>query len=156
MATATRSEPPRARAHGTVRISLPAKIAYDPRALKASIGSLLERLGCPKCFSGADCLFTHERDFVVDAKGAVTAVGAGPTPNPWKAGPLPDPWKEAIATVSLPPGARYDINKVFKAVDKVIDIIGAHPCHSGIDILYQNELKVIGFNEQLEAQQFGG
>jgi len=64
---------PKIRARGTVRVSLPAKIAYDPAALKKSIGSLLERLGCRRCFSGADCHFTHERDFVADVKGTVSA-----------------------------------------------------------------------------------
>jgi hypothetical protein len=143
----TLDDQPRIRARGTVRVSLPAKVAYHPEALKQSIGSLLERLGCGKCFSGADCLFTHERDFVVDAKGMISAVELNPQPLPPKAG---------MATVSLAGGARYDIDKVFKAVDKVIDIIGACPCHSGIDILYLNELKVIGIDAKGTAQQFGG
>lgn len=140
---------PKIRARGTVRVSLPAKVAYDPEALKTSIGSLLERLGCGRCFSGADCLFTHERDFVVDAKGMISAVELNPQPLP----PGPPPER---ATVSLAAGARYDIDKVFKAVDKVIDIIGACPCHSGIDILYLNELKVIGIDAQGAPHQFGG
>lgn len=145
---------PKVRAHGTVHVKLPAKIAYDPNALKKSIGSLLERLGCTRCFSGANCFFTHERDFIVDAKGALAA---DPQPEPWVLGPLPDPWRSAgSVTVSLARGPRYNIDKVYKAVDKVIDIIGSCPCHSGIDVLYINELPVIGVNEQLEAQQFGG
>jgi hypothetical protein len=138
----------RIRAHGTVRVSLPAKIAYDPKALKASITDLLERLGCPRCFSGADCLFAAERDFVVDPQAVASAVT--------HLGPQPDPWRVSAATVSLARGVRYDINKVFQAVDKTIDILGQCPCHSGIDVFYRNELTVIGVNEQAEAQQFGG
>src|ERR1700680_5022804 len=52
---------PKVRAHGSIRVSLPARIAYNPDALKKTIGGLLEQLGCPRCFSGADCLFTFER-----------------------------------------------------------------------------------------------
>jgi hypothetical protein len=142
---------PKIRARGTVRVSLPAKAAYNPDLLKQSIGSLLERLGCPKCFSGADCFFTHERDFLIDAKNGISAVALNPQPLP----PEPPPDK-AMAVVSLAPGNRYDIAKIFKAVDKVIDIIGECPCHSGIDVLYQNELKVIGVDAKGEAHQFGG
>lgn len=140
---------PKIRARGTVRVSLPARVAYQPDALKKSIASLMERLGCPNCFSGANCFFTHERDFLIDAKGVLAggAVALNPQPLP----PV-----DGYATVSLAPGARYDIKKVYKAIDRVIDLIGPCPCHSGIDILYLNELKVIGINERLEAQAFGG
>ena len=68
---------PKLRAHGTVRVKLPAKVAYDPSALKKSIGELMERLGCPKCFSGANCFFTHEREFIYEAK----SLAAGPLPE---------------------------------------------------------------------------
>jgi hypothetical protein len=140
---------PKIRARGTVRVSLPAKIAYHPEALKQSIGSLLERLGCARCFSGADCLFTHERDYVVDVKGGISAVTVELNPQPL-------PPRADHATVSLASGVRYDIDKVFKAVNKVIDIIGSCPCHSGIDVLYLNELKVIGIDAHGESHQFGG
>jgi hypothetical protein len=148
MPKAVESELP-VRAHGVVRVSLPAKIAYEPEALKRTIGGLVERLGCPRCFSGADCVFTLERDFAIDAKGELASVARELNPQPLPPG-------RGTATVSLTRGVRYDINKVFQAVDRVISILGACPCHSGIDVLYQNELPVIGINEKGEAQQFGG
>jgi hypothetical protein len=146
MATAIDIQP-KTRARGTVRVSLPAKVAYNPDALKKTLGNLLEHLGCPHCFSGADCLFTFERNFVVDPEARFNAVALNPHPIP------PG---EGTAIVSLGRGIRYDINKVFKAVDSVIHTLGACPCHSGFDVLYQNELPVIGINDKGEAQQFGG
>jgi len=140
---------PKVRAHGTIRVSLPAKVAYSPDALKRSIATLMEDLGCPRCFSGADCLFSFERNFVVDPAGRLSAVASELNPQPL-------PPHESTAMVSLARGARYDIDKVFKAVDNVIRTIGACPCHSGFDVLYQNEINVIGINERGEAQQFGG
>jgi hypothetical protein len=137
---------PKIRAHGPVRISLPAKIAYNPDALKKTIGGLLEQLGCPRCFSGADCHFTFERDYVVNPQGVLAAVELNPQPLPPRA---------STATASLAPSIRFNIDKVFKAVDQVINSLGPCPCHSGFDVLYQNELPVIGVNEQ-GAQQFGG
>lgn len=145
MATAIDSQP-KARAHGAIRVSLPAKVAYNPEQLKETIGTLLERLGCPRCFSGADCLFTFEREFVVDPQNRLSAVALNPQPLP--------PREMAIA--SLNSGIRYDINKVFKAVDSVIHTLGPCPCHSGFDVLYQNELPVIGITEKGEAMRFGG
>jgi len=151
MSTAT-AKTPQLRTHGTVRVTLPAKIAYEPEALKRTIGGILGRLGCPTCFSGADCHFTNERDFVVDPAGAIahSAIGAANEINPQ---PLPP---RSAVTVSLAPGIRSNIDGVFKAVDSVIKTIGACPCHSGFDVLYQNEITVIGVNEHGVAQQYGG
>lgn len=146
------SKMPQAHAHGVVRVTLPAKVAYEPEALKRTIGGILGRLGCPTCFSGADCHFTNERDFVVNPEGVIAASGraAASELNPQ---PLPP---RSTATVSLAPGARFNIDKVFKAVDAVINTLGPCPCHSGIDVLYQNEITVIGINEAGVAQQYGG
>lgn len=137
----TITDPP-IRARGVVRVSLPAKIAYNPDALKKSLTGILDKLGCPRCFSGADCYFQHERNFVVDPAAQVSI------------NPQPLPPREA-AVVSLAPSLRYDIDKVFKSVDAVIKGLGACPCHSGIDVLYQSELPVLGITEKFEVQQFG-
>src|ERR1700704_5787283 len=118
---------PKIRAHGPIRVSLPAKIAYNPDALKKSIGGLLEQLGCPRCFSGADCLFTVQRDFVINPQGGVDAAAAELNPQPL-------PPRASHATASLGHGMRFDIDKVFKAVDHVINTLGPCPCHSGFDV----------------------
>lgn len=136
------------RAHGTVRVSLPAKVAYSPEALKKSLTGILDKLGCPTCFSGANCWFQAERNFVVDPAGAVNNIALNPQPLP--------PGPVLHATVALSPGMQFDVNKVLRAVDAVIKGLGPCPCHSGIDVLYQNELPVIGVNEKFEAQTFGG
>ena len=129
---------------GPVRITLPANVAYDPKALKKSIANIVERLGCPKCFSGADCFFTNERDLVIDSKLAVNPV----------LGPQPEPWSQNTYTVGLSSKVRHDLDKVFVAIDKAIDIIGAHPCISGFDFHFQDELRTIVVNEKLEATRF--
>jgi hypothetical protein len=134
------------RARGPVRITLPASVAYDPRALKKSIANIVERLGCPKCFSGADCFFRNERDLVIDPK---LAVGSALVQ-----GPQPDPWNPTTYTVGLSGRVRHDLDKVFVAIDKAIDIIGAHACISGFDFLFQDELRTIVVNEKLDAQRF--
>jgi hypothetical protein len=126
---------------GAVRITLPARVTYDPDALKESIGRLAELIGHPDCFSGADCLFQMERDFLFDPEGSA---------NP---GMAPTAGAEAAMTVGLSPRVKYDIGTVMLAVDKVIDLIGPHPCISGFDVLFKDQMIVI--NEELEAQRFG-
>ena len=138
---------PTIRARGTVRVSLPAKIAYNPDALKKSLVAVLEGMGCPRCFSGANCLFQSERNFVVDPAGALNRAALNPQPLPPRESPV---------TVSVASGVRYDIDKLLRAVDGVIKNLGPCPCHSGIDILYQSELPVLAITEKGEVQAFGG
>jgi hypothetical protein len=146
MAVDTKTAATPARARGTVRITLPASVAYDPKALRKGIANIVERLGCPRCFSGADCFFTTERNLVIDPK---LAVSPGLT-----AIPEPTPWSENTYSVGLSKKVRYDLDKVYLAIDKAIDIIGAHPCISGFDFHFQDELRTIVVNEKLEAQRF--
>jgi hypothetical protein len=125
-------------------------VAYNPDALKKSIASVAEQIGHPRCFSGADCLFQMERAFAVDAQGRVAAE---PNPEPWRVfEPSPDPWR---VTIGLSSGVKYDLDKVLTAVDRVIDLIGPHPCISGFDVLLRDELNLIVVNEQLQAQRYG-
>ena len=128
-------------ATGTVRISLPASVTYSPDRLKRSIAELAESIGHPQCFSGANCYFQMEREFVLEGDNVVARSDSS------KATPEPVPWKVALA-----PRVKYDLGSVQRAIDKVIDLIGPHPCISGADVLFQEEMIVV--NEALEAQRF--
>src|SRR5215475_13141438 len=79
----------------SVRITIPAAVAYNLDAFQKSIASLVERLGCRPCFSGADCTFLLERDWVIDEKlethALATSIVRDPSPEPWRS-----------ATVTLP------------------------------------------------------
>jgi len=50
----------------TVRISIPAKVAYDIGALHKMLDNLAQTLGCNPCVSGADCTIHLIRDYLVD------------------------------------------------------------------------------------------
>ena len=148
MAKTTAASNARPAAAGPIRVTIPAKVAYNPDALKKSIAQLVERLGCPQCFSGADCLFEMERRFVLTAQ-------QNPEPQPWlPATPAITEQPAHMRTVGLAKGVRYDINKVFRAIDKTIDIIGAHPCISGFDIFFKDVLQQIVIPENFEARAF--
>jgi hypothetical protein len=148
---ASSSSAPRVQSRGTVRISLPASVAYNTDALKKTIASVVERIGCNTCFSGADCHFSLERNLIADQHGAVSA---NPDPVPWsRSNPPPVPWD---VVVGFQGNVAYDIEKVYKAVENVILTLGRCPCHSGFDVSYLNEITIIGINPNLQAQQYGG
>ncbi|HLY97481.1 MAG TPA: hypothetical protein VKT33_00290 [Candidatus Angelobacter sp.] len=149
-ATATSSKQSTIKAHGAVRISLPAHVANDSNKLKQSIHSLVERVGCLTCFSGADCRFQAERDFVVDSEGKFATLNQHPDPQPWLT-----TGANSTITVALGKSVQFDIEKVFQAVDKVNGLLGCPSCHSGFDIQYQNEVATIGINNELQAVQYG-
>ena len=148
MSTTAEVKIPTRRAVGPVRITLPAKVAYDPGLLKESLAGIAELLGCPKCVSGADCLLMAERNLVLDPQLRASSVPdvSGPTPHPWR--------DQHLTTVGLSSGVKYDIKKVVQAMDKVIDLIGSHPCISGFDVLLKDQLRTIVVNDKLQAQQF--
>jgi hypothetical protein len=49
-----------------MRIIVPAEVAFDIGSLHTTIDNLARKLGCEACFSGHSCVFTLERDFVVN------------------------------------------------------------------------------------------
>src|SRR5690606_38485499 len=124
---------------GPVRISLPASVAYNVDALQKSIAEVVDRLGWTRCFSGANCVFQLERDWVINEKLEVTAVlepdphpwqvdrvaGFDPTPTPLRvdrvAGPDPTPWRASnrAASVSLAAKVAYNLADIQKVVAEV-------------------------------------
>jgi hypothetical protein len=60
------------------RIVIPAKVAFNMDSLLKIVNNVGEAIGCRTCFSGADCYFQLEKDFVVDPESLV--VKALPAP----------------------------------------------------------------------------
>jgi hypothetical protein len=142
--------PSQVKSRGPVRITLPASVAYNADALKKTIASVVDRIGCRTCFSGLDCHFLLERDFSVDQKGGLTE----PIPSPWiRANPDPVPWK---VVVGFQGKTAYNIEQVYKAIDNVNGRLGCIACHSGFDIDYINEVILLGVDPAQQVQQYGG
>lgn len=120
-------------AYGPVRITIPAKVAYDLESLQKGIGALVDRLGCHPCFSGADCTFLHERDFIINEKMEVVS---GPEPQPWR---QPLELRPTAFTVTLGRAEAYDLDKVKDIVARVVGKLGHEGCHSGFDITFRHE-----------------
>lgn len=113
-----------------VRLTMPASVAYDLPRFQKSIARLLEELGCLKCFSGVDCTFQLERDWVINERGDLRAVAAGdPSPQP-----------SLAATATLPAKLGYDIDAVNEVVARIADRLGCSACCSGFDITFRREL----------------
>ena len=161
------------RSGGPVRISLPAKVAYNKDALKKTIVSVVEQLGCPRCFSGHDCQFSLERNLSVDQDGKVSGGGESHIPA-LSVNPDPVPWK---VVVGFQGNAAFNIDQVLTSVDNVIaglaevnaarnaepassefrtGIEFCNTCHSGRDVTYVNEVILIGVDQNQQTQHYGG
>lgn len=53
------------------RIVMPAEVAFNIDLVQKMVISIAERVGCQRCFSGVNCTFQLERDFIVDPGGLV-------------------------------------------------------------------------------------
>jgi len=129
---------------GAVRISMPAAVANDLDSFKKGVTAFAEELGCRECFSGFDCTFESERDFLLDKNlkvrrtsvrpGQAVSRGAG----------------ERRVTVPLAPAAEYDLKSILKTIDILGRRLGSHWeqggqawCCSGFDVTFERELQFI-------------
>jgi len=55
----------------TVRVRIPASVAFNLQMLQKSIANLAERLGCKPCVSGFDCTLLLELDYLINEKAEV-------------------------------------------------------------------------------------
>jgi hypothetical protein len=128
----------------TVRITIPAAVAYNLEAFQKSIASLVEQLGCRTCFSGADCTFLQERNFIINEVGEVRGLrNPEPQPSPWLAftNPEPSPWR--FATATLPGKVSNNLEQIRDVVTNVAGRLGCSACCSGFDILFRQELDFV-------------
>lgn len=51
-----------------VRVSIPARLAFDLKGFQKVQAGILDRLGCPNCCSGFDIRWDLARSFSVDEK----------------------------------------------------------------------------------------
>ncbi len=120
---------------GPVRITMPAHIAYNIDDFRDSLTNILEELGCRACFSGADCTFQLEREFVVNPAKQITRYA---TPSRLKRqGSL---GRDVLVNVRSPEST-YKIDSVFNILDKVFGELGCMACCSGFDITFRTELE---------------
>jgi hypothetical protein len=127
---------------GTVRITLPAKVAFDLSAFQKSLAVLAERLGCRACFSGVNCTFQLERDFVINERLEINSVGSPRQQLPQ------DPVPLRPVTATLASEVSHDLGKIQETVAKIADRLGCGACCSGFDITFRQELDFI-VDEQL-------
>jgi hypothetical protein len=115
---------------------MPAAVAYNLEAFQKSIGHLVEQLGCRTCFSGADCTFLHERDFIINEKLEIRAS----TGIPIAGG---DPIPARLASATLPAKVSNNLEQIRGVVANIAGRLGCPGCCSGFDILFRQELDFV-------------
>ena len=127
---------------GVVRIRIPAAVAADLGAFQKSMSLVAERLGCRTCFSGADCAFHIERDWVINEKVELS-------PSARMAGGDPIPARPVNATLAH--AVSYDLKRIQESVAKIAGKLGCQACCSGFDIIFRQELDYM-VDEQLNIR----
>lgn len=113
-----------------VRVSIPVSVASDIGALKKSVGSILDKLGCRACCSGFDIFLERQREaLVTDGLRGTARLGAFSAS------------KTAGSTlrVGVSPGSVAKIEDVNLMLDKIADLSGHVACATGCDIFLQME-----------------
>jgi hypothetical protein len=132
-----RKDKPMNKIQGPIRVSIPAAVAFDLARFQKSIASLVERLGCRTCFSGADCTFLHERDFVINEKLEIN-------PSAGLSVQLPqDPIPIHRATATLSGNVGNNLKQIQEVVANIAGRLGHPGCCSGFDILFRQELDFV-------------
>jgi hypothetical protein len=114
----------------TIKLSIPAKVAYNADLFKKGITDLLDNLGCRACFSGTDCYFSTIQDYVVndglESQFRTENVQALVAPS------------QSTLSVAMSPKVAHNIKLVDQAIDSIFEEIGCRACCSGHDIHFQN------------------
>jgi hypothetical protein len=118
----------------TVRISMPASVAFDLGSFQKGMEAVLERLDCPACCSGFDLTFQLERAFVVnenlEVKGGLGIEGLDPDGEPALVGGV-------TATLATP--VSQDLGKLRETVARIAERLGHPQCTSGFDLAFRQE-----------------
>lgn len=64
-----------ASAGNSVRVRIPARVAFDLKSMQKVTASVLGQLGCEACHSGFDIRFDVVREFIVDEQLEVRTAG---------------------------------------------------------------------------------
>ena len=120
----------------SVRVSIPMSIASDIGKFKETLGSILDRLGCPACCSAHDIYFEMQRDIRFDgdldiAKAAFASKRAG------AAASVP------VVSAALSPKLASNIKDVFSALDRIVDLSSHPACTSGDDLFLRVETNIL-------------
>ena len=120
---------------GTIRVSIPASVAGNIKSLKSSLKSLAERLGCPKCFSGADCFFQLQNRYLIDEKAQLMTHTLAISDH------IPAKTSARNVYVNLSSEATQKLDTILLAVDKIAELTGHVACATGCNLFFRNFIR---------------
>ncbi len=122
---------------GPIRVTIPVNVAANIKTLKTSLQSVAERLGCKACFSGADCFFELERQYLIDEKAKLAARVQVPDRG---AVDLAARNVGTTVRVGLSSKAGYSIDTITAAVEKIAELSGHVACATGCNLFFEHFL----------------
>lgn len=131
-----------------VRVSMPASVAADIGSLKEAVGSILDKLGCPKCCSGHDIHLDLQRDMIFRDISEVAMPRAAAEHQ----------LRATVNTVAMSPDAGARIDNVFAGIERMAKFSGHDACCSGRNLrllIEQNFVLDEKLNIESPAMRFG-
>lgn len=128
----------------TIRFTIPASVALDSKGFVSAIGSIAEKLGHPNCFSGVDCLFQRQKDFVINE--SFKALPQDPVPC------------RRLPTVDIVASdkALGNVDSIRKIAEIAFENLGGClPCTSGFDVLFRNTIRTLVIDEEFQSRKYG-
>lgn len=143
---------------GAVRITIPAVVASNIKTLKTSLLSIAERLGCKPCFSGADCFFQLEKEYIIDENAKVFGSSLR-VDNKGLAthSAFSTATSGRTINVSLSPKAGFSIDTISAAIGKIAELSGHTACATGCNIFFQHfldDMRSFAVNDKGAINQF--
>ncbi len=133
---AEKFQTPVARSSQPIRITIPASVAYDLKALQNGLGKILGKLGCMACCSGYDITLQQERNFIINENLEISQPARsffGPRPEPWL------PQDPVPSLVLMPVKVSYNLDQVQEVLARIAGKLGCEACCSGFDITFMQE-----------------
>lgn len=122
-----------------IRISIPAAVAGNIKILKSSLEGIAEKLGCRPCFSGADCFFQLEKNFIINEKGLSSAKAITPVSDVAEKRFAGRPSGKTVR-IALSGKAGYSIETILASVEKIAELSGHTACATGCNLFFQHFL----------------
>lgn len=132
-----------------VRVSMPASVASNIDSLKKSVGTVLDKLGCPACCSGHNLYLELQRDHIFERDARKRLSAANPIRTKLTAA-------SPAVTVAVQPEFAGKIDNVFDAIDRIAEVTGHVACATGCDMFFNLEQQFaldenLGLSERVMA-----
>ncbi|MET0241842.1 MAG: hypothetical protein ABW174_00150 [Flavitalea sp.] len=126
---------------GTVRITVPATVAFNGKLFEKNVRELVKHFGCEFCHSGKDYRYVLAKDYIVSEKLELQPIRSHFFNVNADGAPVAMQADSPALRVGLSSEQGGDLEVVLNVIEKIRKNFGCAPCHSGLDIHFKGEIE---------------